>query len=203
VAAVPPDAQGSGARQADVDDDGHDDLVTTYSVGTPGPGSWHLRVELHAGGGAEYTLPEDPGPAPFQVVGTAYVGSNVEPGAGGRRPAIFAWVDSGASAKVVALYRLDGCQLVPMTSPNGGPANFVAGGSIGHQEGARCEGVAGTSLLVEVLSEAADGGGFAVTERAYTRDGNALQVYGQPSVTNSAGPPAEAGRINCGDVSLD
>jgi hypothetical protein len=203
LASLPADAEGSGAREADVDDDGLADQVLTYSVGaSPGAGDWRLRVELGAGGGAEYTLPEDPAPAAFQVLGTSYVGSTVDPGPGGLRPLIFAWVNSGASAKVVALYRLDGCALVPVAGPGGGPASFIAGGSIGHQEGARCDGVAGTSLFVEVLSEAADAG-YEVTEQAYTRNGNALQTYGQPLVSSSAGPPPEAGKILCGDVTLD
>lgn len=200
---IPSGAVARTSSSLDADGDGAADEVTAYAIGpNPGEGDWHLRVSFAAGGGSDITLAEDPAPGVIRVLGSAYLGSTVEPGPGGLRPALFVWTGSGASARVVGLYRVDGCELAAMTSPTGGPAGFVVGASVGHQEGLRCEGVAGTSLLVEVLSEPdATGSSFAVTRRAYTRDGNALVVYGEPQDAIEAVPPLEAGQIvGCGDV---
>ncbi len=202
-AAVPATAVARTTYKADVDADGAADTVTAYAAKPgPGEGDWHVRVDFASGGGSDLTLPDDPAPGAIQVLGSAYIGSDVEPGVGGRRPALFVWTGSGASARTIGLYRVDGCELSVMTAPGGGPAGFVVGASVGHQEGLRCEGVAGTALLTEVLSESSiDGSSYSVTRRAYSRDGNALVVYGTPTDTTEPVPPAEGGQIQgCGDV---
>ncbi|MCC6434784.1 MAG: hypothetical protein IT196_07130 [Acidimicrobiales bacterium] len=205
LAPIPAGAVARSTYEVDADADGAADQVTAYAArANPGEGDWHLRVSFAAGGGSDVTVSDDPAPGVVQVLGSAYLGSNVEPGPGGLRPAIFVWTGSGASARVIGLYRADGCELLAMSGPNGGPAGFVVGASVGHQEGLRCEGVAGTSLIVEVLSEPdATGTNFIVTRRAYTRDGNALAVHGTAQDSVEAVPPAEAGQIvDCGDVRL-
>jgi hypothetical protein len=187
---VPPFPAGaveSASKLIDVDADGVTDTVRTYSVGpTPGAGAWHIRVELAAGGGADYTVPTDPAPAAVKLLGATYVGSTVEPGPGGMRPVIFVTTGAGASASIVTLFRFDGCSLVPMSVGASSEASFAVGGGVTHAENLRCEGVAGTSLLVyQQIQLNADGVTFDVTDTAYTRTGNDLSVYGAgPQTTN-------------------
>jgi hypothetical protein len=166
----------------DVDADGLADTVRSYTVSAaPSAGDWHLRVDLAAGGGVDLTLPFDPAPAGVTVLGGAYVGSNVDPGPEGARPAIFAKVGAGASASIIGLYRLVGCSLAEVAN-----GEFPVGGGVVHTEHLRCEGVAGTSLLVYVTTEYDDVAAVhEVTQTAYTRTGNALTVFGTPAISTS------------------
>jgi hypothetical protein len=200
--AVPPFPAGaveSASKLIDVDADGVTDTGRTYSVGpTPGAGAWHIRVELAAGGGADYTVPTDPAPAAVKLLGATYVGSTVEPGPGGMRPVIFVTTGAGASASIVTLFRFDGCTLVKM----GGGAEFPVGAGVMHADNLRCEGVAGTSLLVHQSIQSNDGGvTFDVTDTAYTRTGNDLTVYGAgPQTTNQPTMPTVPTLIDCPGV---
>ena len=187
------------ARLVDVDADGLNDTVRTYSVdGSPSAGDWHVRVELAAGGGIDLGLPDDPAPGAVKMLGGAYVGSNVEPGPGGRRPALFVTTGAGASASIVTLFRVDGCAIVKM----GGGAEFAVGAGVLHAQNLRCEGVAGTSLLVYEEIATNDGGvSFDVTDTAYTRSANDLVVYGAGAQTsNVAAMPAVPTLIDCSGV---
>lgn len=202
IGPLPAVAAQQNVVQADVDADGAIDTVVSYALGpNPVAGDWHLRVTFASGGGSDIALAENPAPGTVRVLGTAYIGSTVDPGVGGMRPTIFVWTGAGASARTVGLYRVDGCELATMTAPGGQPASMVVGASVGHQEGVRCEGVAGTSLVVEVLSEPNPVAGFDVTRRAFSRDGNSLVLHGSAQVLTQPDPPAEAGQIvGCGDV---
>jgi hypothetical protein len=188
----------SASNLVDVDVDGVTDTVRTYATSaSPGAGDWHVRVELASGGGSDLALADDPAPGQVAVLGGAYVGSNVEPGPQGPRPAIFVTTGAGASASVVSLFRLDGCELVPMTD-----ATFVVGAGVTHAENLRCDGVAGTSVLAyQQIELNADGVTFDVTDTGYTRDGNALVVYGAgPQTSNQATFPDVATLIDCPGV---
>ncbi len=179
----------------DVDADGLADTVRSYTVSaSPSAGDWHLRVELAAGGGVDLALPFDPAPAGVTVLGGAYIGSNVDPGPEGARPAIFMTVGAGASASIVGLYRLVGCSLMPVTL-----GEFPVGGGVMHTEHLRCEGVAGTSLLVYVTTEFDDVAAVhEITETPYTRTANALTPYNPPIVTSSPTLPTFDLIDNCG-----
>ncbi len=197
-AALPGGWVESASKLVDVDIDGVTDTVRTYSVnGAPVAGDWHLRVELAAGGGADLALPDDPAPGAAKILGGSYVGSNVEPGPGGLRPALFVTTGAGASASVVSLFRLDGCALVAM-----GTGSFAVGAGVTHGSNLRCEGVAGTSVLAyQDWALNADGLTFDVTDTGYTRTVNDLTVFGSgPQVTNLPAPPAVATLIDCPDV---
>jgi hypothetical protein len=201
VAALPVGIVETAAEPIDVDADGATDTVRSYAVSaTPGAGDWHLRVELAAGGGADLTLPFDPLPAGVTVLGGTYVGSNVDPGPEGLRPMIFATIGAGASAAIVGLYRLSGCDLVVVQNTEfGAPAEFVVGASVMHTDGLRCEGVAGASLLVAVSTIYDDVAmEHEIVERAYTRDGDDLVLYADPIVTTSPALPTGGGLDTCG-----
>jgi hypothetical protein len=195
----------ASSKLIDVDADGASDTVRSYSVGVaPAAGSWHVRVELAVGGGVDLTVPEDPAPAAVKVLGGTYVGSDVEPGPGGLRPVIFVTTGAGASASIVTLFRLDGCNLVRMTVGGAGEASFGLGGGVAHAESLRCEGVAGTLLLVdEQIMLNADGVTFDVTDTAYTRTLDDLVVYGAgPQTTNVPAMPTVTKLIDCPNVDV-
>jgi hypothetical protein len=188
----------SSSALIDVDVDGATDTVRTYAVDdAPTAGDWHVRIELAAGGGADVALPDDPAPGSVEVLGGTYIGSNVEPGPEGPRPAIFLVVGAGASTSLITLMRLDGCSPVVM-----GNAAFAVGAGVTHAAALRCEGVAGTSLLVEQRSELnGDGVTFDVTDTAYTRAGVDLVVYGAgPITTNQPSIPVAPKLIDCPGV---
>ena len=179
----------------DVDADGFADTVRSYTVSaSPSAGDWHLRVELAAGGGVDHALPFDPAPAGVTVLGGSYIGSTVDPGPEGARPAIFMTVGAGASASIIGLYRLVGCSLQPMAN-----GEFPVGGGVIHTEHLRCEGVAGTSLLVYVTTEYDDvAATHEITQTAHTRTDNALTVFGTPAVSTSPTLPTHDLIDNCG-----
>ena len=185
----------SAAQLIDVDADGFADTVRSYTVSaSPVAGDWHLRVELAAGGGVDLALPFDPAPAGVTVLGGSYIGSNVDPGPTGARPAIFVTVGAGASASAVALYRLVGCALLPVTG-----GEFVVGGGVMHTEHLRCEGVAGTSLLVYVTTQYDDVAALhEIIQTAYTRSDNTLTAFGVPAIATSPTLPVNDLIDNCG-----
>lgn len=195
LAALPAGIIETAAQLIDVDADGVADAVRSYTVSpSPSAGDWHLRVELAAGGGVDLALPFDPAPAGVTVLGGHYIGSTAEPGPEGARPAIFVTVGAGASASIVGLYRLVGCTLQAVTG-----GEFPVGGGVVHTERLRCEGVAGTSLLVYVTTEYDDVAAVhEITETAFTRTDNALVPYNTPLTSTSPTLPIHDLIDNCG-----
>ena len=199
LAAMPADASETGNKAIDVDADGAPDVVRTYSVGAaPVAGDWHLRVELATGQGVDLALPDDPAPGAVVVLGGTYIGSDVDPGPGGLRPAIFVKTGAGASTSIISLFRLDECTLVAM----GGGTPFPVGASATHSESLRCEGVAGTLLLTFHQAQlSGDGVTYEVIDTGYTRDGNDLAVYGAgPQATNEPTLPPVTTLIDCAGI---
>ena len=80
---------------------------------------------------------------------------------------------------------------------------MAVGGGVMHSEHIRCEGVAGTSLLVYVTTEydvVADE--HEITDSPFTRSGNALVPYGPPLVSTAKVLPTFELIENCGSASL-
>ncbi len=204
LGALPAGAARVRTLSADLDGDGAADTVTSYAVGTrPGAGDWHLRVSFAAGGGSDTAVAEDPAPGEVRVLGAVVLGAGSEPGGETARPVLFVLTGSGASARTVGLYRVDGCDLLPMVDRAGRQASFLVGASVGHQEGLRCENAGDGSTLVEVQSAPNPASGYDVTRRTYTRDGNQLVVLGNGVTRTEPDAPAESGRIvDCGAVDL-
>ena len=193
---MPADATETAHKSIDVDADGAPDVVRTYSVGAaPVAGDWHLRIELATGQGIDLALPDDPAPGAVVVLGGTYIGSDVDPGPGGARPAIFVKTGSGASTSIISLFRLHECTLVAM----GGGAPFPVGASVTDSESLGCEGVAGTMLLAFHQAQlSGDGVTYEVIDTGYTRDGDNLTVYGAgPQTSNSATLPTPTTLIDC------
>jgi hypothetical protein len=193
---LPADAAETASKSIDVDADGAPDTVRTYSVGAaPVAGDWHLRVELATGQGVDVALADDPAPGAAVVLGGTYVGSDVDPGPGGLRPAIFVKTGAGASTSIISLFRLSECALVAM----GGGTPFPVGASATHSESLGCEGVAGAMLLVFHQAQlSGDGVTYEVIDTGYTRDGDDLAVFGAgPQTSNSPTLPVVTSLIEC------
>jgi hypothetical protein len=186
----------------DADADGLNDTVRTYATNSaPVAGDWRLRVELAAGGGAEVVVPDDPAPGAVRVLGGTYFGSNVDPGVGGRRPALFVVTGAGASASIITLFRLDGCGIATMTLDGSGTATFGVGGGVVHAENLFCDGAAGTVFLVyrEIVTN--DGGvSFDVSDTAFTRSDNDVVTFTALPPTNQPTMPPVSSLIDCGGV---
>lgn len=201
LAALPAGAIETAVEVIDVDADGLADTVRSYAVASPpGAGDWHLRAELAAGGGSDLALPFDPAPAGVTVLGGAYIGSNVDPGPGGARPAIFATVGAGASASIIGLFRMSGCNLVAMPdAASAAAAQFPVGATVMHSDDLRCDGVAGTSLLVHTATTYDDVAMVHhIVETPYTRSGDELVPYASPVVSSSPTLPTGGGLGTCG-----
>ena len=93
--------------------------------------------------------------------------------------------------------QLAGCVLNAM-----GNATFALGAGVNHTATLRCEGVAGTSLLVEQATKLdPDHATFDVTDTAYTRSGIDLVVSGSgPITTNQPSTPVASRLIDCSGV---
>lgn len=198
LALLPAGSVESASKLVDADIDGLADTVRSYARnGAPTAGDWHLRVELAAGGGVDLALPDDPAPGAVKILGGAYVGSTVEPGPGGMRPALFVTTGAGASASTITLFRLDGCTLVPM-----GAGSFTVGAGVTHGSNLRCDGTASTSVLAyQDWALNPDGVTFDVTDTGYTRNLNDLVIFGSgPQTSNQPAPPSTATLIDCADV---
>lgn len=205
-AADPKATKTIGVYHADLAGDGAPDVLSTYVVGTGGPGRWHLRIQFvpntagDENGQIDYTLPDDPEPGTFEILAAPYIG----PGTVGidedRRPTIVAQIGSGASAKVLGLFRLSGCTIVPVTDPQGGIFGATVGAGVNLGSGVRCEGVSGHGLFVTVESAADPAGGYELVETAYTRAGNGLSVYGTGEQTRKVATldGTSIGRVDCG-----
>src|SRR5581483_2744370 len=104
-------------------------------------------------------------------------------------------VGSGASAGVVGMFVLDGCDLARVTAPGSqAPAKFAIGGTVTSLSGLRCEPVSGKGgARLEVLNATSDDG---VT---YTTSEQSLRVEQHAFVAD--GPPA-TGTLQATDAAL-
>jgi len=129
--------------QADVDGDGTIDTVTVYGTGTDAaPGPWYVAVDVGGTIGRRQVAIADADPDDanqrIRYLGVADVG--------GAR-AVFAAVGSGASATIVGIFQLVGCDLVRVQSPEKSIVTFTVGGTVTHLSGARCRGEHDLELL--------------------------------------------------------
>ena len=177
---------------SDVDGDGGDDQIRSHPTGAE---AWHLEVELARGGGAVLDIVGFGGPV--GVIG----GADVD---GDGADEVWARTGAGASATIVGLFRLDGCDLQQVTVPTGELANLPVGGSVGTSSGVECTDDG--EVLTHTASYVGDGSEdrYEVTTVAYELDGTRL-VEGDQTTTEVAGDDPELLRFTsftCGDLTL-
>jgi len=170
----------------DADGDGTRDTVTVFGTGTADdPAPYRVRVALGDGHGAAETAITDAEPGAGQQVRALGVAIGL----------VFVQVGSGASAGVVGMFVLDGCDLARVTAPGSqAPAKFAIGGTVTSLSGLRCEPVSGKGgARLEVLNATSDDG---VT---YTTSEQSLRVEQHAFVAD--GPPA-TGTLQATDAAL-
>ncbi len=199
---VPAGAADTTMAKADVDGDGRPDTVSIYRTGPAEQvSSWHLRVELGAGGGADLTLSginPGPGAAPLAVIGGAKVD-------GDPSEEIWARVGAGASRSLVGLFVFRSCHLEPVIL-NREPAVLPVGGTVRIQTGVECTDADrdGVGDLVAYESESNDGTSFVGTGKLYHQAGATLTQAGTVPIAFSASDPASRRytSFSCGTLRL-
>lgn len=151
-----PGALSITTASADADGDGAADTLTGYATSAGGSPTWHLRVALAAGGGAEAVV-SDVEPASVRPLG----GYPLWFGLGAENPdlhdALFATVGAGAAGPIVGVYQLTGCALGPVDGPTGVAVELPVTATVGTQSGFACDAGAGSRWLDVWVSSTSDG----------------------------------------------
>jgi hypothetical protein len=177
---------------ADVDGDGEPDELSSASSGGD---AWRLQVALGRGGGAVLDLQSFGGPG--GILGGADVDAD---GA----DEIWARTGAGASATIVGLFVLDGCELARAAFPDGTDVELPVGGTVGTSTGVECADDGG--LLVHTATYTGDGGDdrYEVTTVTYDLDDTDLVERERSTAETSAQDPdfVRYTSLSCGDVVL-
>lgn len=178
---------------ADVDGDGQpDDLRSARAED-----GWHLRVQLHRGGGADLLVETFPGDT-VRVLG----GADVD---GDGAAEVWARTGSGASAAIVGLFRFTDCALARVTLADGGPADFAVGGSVGTVAGLECAARADrTAHLTSYAGSSSDGRTYDVVATEHALEAGVLVERGSATSSVAVSDPAfdRVTRFSCGSLGL-
>jgi len=172
------------------DGDGKPDVLKAYQAA----GTWHLRVELSAGGEVDVVVANVAAGDVVKALG----GFNIDSGA----DEAFASVGSGGYATLVGIWKGGGfCQLTRLTV-NGQPSTFPVGASVRNRSGLRCVG--GTALQV-LDAQSSDGTQYTGTIANYDVVGNTLvHANTSPPQAHAAGDTGllPYGAFTCGGLAL-
>jgi hypothetical protein len=187
--ALPSGVTDTTSAAGDFDGDGRPDRMSTYRVASAG--TWHVRVELAAGGATEAELP-----ATAQGV-KAVGGAKLDVGTG---DAAFAVVGTTPAGSTVGLFVLQACRLVRATLAGGVPAEFPVGSAATTRSGLACQ-VPG---LVAYSATTTDGQAYAATSVSYLLVGNLLDEAHRSLTPLGNADPALGGfgAFSCGSLKL-
>lgn len=123
----------SEIARADADGDGQQDDIITYAIDDgSGEPSWRLRVETAAGASHDTALRVEPG---FGAMPEPLGGADVD--GDGATEELFTVVGAGASASIVAIHVIEGCDLV-QAQQNEFATTFPVGGTVATLAGLQC-----------------------------------------------------------------
>lgn len=201
TAALPEDRRQESLATADVDGDGRADTVLVYAAGpVEDPSSWRLRVELAGGGALETSIDPTGGVvSPPRAMG----GFDV---AGDGRDEIWATVGSGAATQLVALWTVDGCDLVQV-SFDGAEVVFPIGATVGTLSGLECRDIDADGVndaLVAWNGMSDDGTNYELQGQVFTLEGSELRLRQTDGLTVDI-TSADGGRyadLDCGSLTL-
>jgi hypothetical protein len=193
---VPSGASARTTAVGDVDGDGEDDELRSYLLGND---EAHLQVSLAAGGGADLVVTTFGTPA-LAVLG----GADVD---GDGADEVWAQTGFGASATIVGLARLAGCELVSVTFAGGDPVELAVGGSVGSAAGIACDAHLDPTADLTTYSASnmdSEGGGYDITATEYALEGTSLVQKAIEATTASAGDDmfTRATGFSCDGLSL-
>jgi len=185
---------------ADVDGDGNNDTIHTYTLGDPmAGGGWWLQVSFANGGGDSMQL-VDPG---IELSGSRPIdGYDIN---GDGRDEFFATVGAGASAQIIGLFDVPGC-FIRRISSGGFDSSFPISGGINFTSGIGCADVDGNGfndfLLILDGQRIGSSSDFSVDTISYSlAAGQLTQVQASNQVINVADPAfSDIGRLVCGPV---
>lgn len=179
---------------ADLDGDGIDDTVRSYRLGEA---EWHLNVALARGGGADLRV------ATYDDSVVSVLGGADVDGDGADE--LWARTGQGASATVIGLARLVGCDLVRVTAPGGEPVELPVGGSVGTASGVECDArVDATADLTTYTATNLGDDRYEVRATEHALDGTMLVDRGTYTSEATIGDDAfgRASSFSCDDLSL-
>jgi hypothetical protein len=157
-APIPDEATDVAEATIDYDGDG-DGIPDTLSVFRHDD-AWWVQVAWSAGGSAAVTIDE------AGDMGASPIGGHDVDGSG--QDEAFVSVSGPASGVIVAMFRTDGCSLVPVVDAESGLAfSFPVTASIGTFSGATCEGLGDLDLFSGELVDA-DTGEYLVAQAPYS-----------------------------------
>jgi hypothetical protein len=163
-----------GTATGDVDGDGTDDTIEVVHTDSD---EWFLWVTFGSGEGQAM----GPVVGSGAIAGAQLVGAADVQGDG---PAeVFVHVGSGASAAVIGLFTVSGCEVVPITF-DGAPSGFPVGASIGAISGLQC-GPEGT--IFAYAGASSDGTAYDVTWEELSLEGTELTISDSGSGAASYG----------------
>lgn len=171
----PASAESITRSEGDFDGDGRVDVIEVYLYG----GEWWARTTLDGGYAAEVSLGN--GAIAYAVGGLDLDGSGDE---------FFAVIGSGASATIIGIYTMAGCEPVSVLDAAGTPVAIPIGASAVNQSGLRC--IPGTGI--DVFTQTTfDGVTYRQTvERFSLADG---RLVSEGSVTETFTEPDDRMRI--------
>ena len=153
--------------------DGDDEGDTAYT--TLADDGWHLRADLGDGGTADELLTTSPSDE-----------ANVESVRdldGDGTDELWVVVGNGASARIVGLFDLDGCDLEAVQL-GGSPAEFAVGGPVLLLQGVRCEA---DGRVTHLGATSEDGESFTTLDLTYElRGGELVRVADASGALTSA-----------------
>lgn len=182
------------SETADLDGDGVDDTIRSYRLGEA---EWHLNVALARGGGADLVVATYDGSV-VSVLG----GADVD---GDGADELWARTGQGASATIIGLARLVGCDLVRVTAPGGEPAELPVGGSVGTASGVECDAQADpTADLTTYTATNMGDDRYEVRATEHALDGTMLVDRGTHTSQATIGDSTfgRATSFSCDDLSL-
>ncbi|MCB0994256.1 MAG: hypothetical protein KDB21_04130 [Acidimicrobiales bacterium] len=187
---------------ADVDGDGQPDTVLVYSLGPiDDPASWYLRVELAGGGALATAIQPDGG---VVIPPRAMDGFDIQ---GDGNDEVWAAVGAGASARIIAIWAVDGCDLRQLEY-DGSPATFAIGATVGTTSGLECRDFDANGFndaIVPWTGFSNDGIVYDVEGPVLTLSGSTLTLLETDAtsvdITSGADTTAYSG-LACGDLIL-
>jgi len=193
-------AENHSLAAADVDGDGADDTIHTYTLGDPmAAGAWWIQVSFASGGGDAVQILD----AGVNFSGSVPVdGYDIN---GDGRDEFFATVDAGASARILGMFDVPGCT-IRRVSLGGYDSTLVISGGINFVSGATCTDIDGNGfndfLVVRDGQRIGSSNDFSFTTISYSLlNGQLTQVSTGTETINTSDPAfVDYGRLVCGSV---
>jgi hypothetical protein len=201
---LPGNAQSIETIVADINDDGHDDTITSYYVALVDSAGWRLRTELAFGPTDDIAI-EGVGPGVAKILGAIQVDYSVgDPSTWDRE--LLVQAGSNSSGHNLAVYGLDNGCLFRFQNEMDNDLVLPVHASIGTLSGLHCDAIAGHQFLVQFGADHFQGSLYNAHRQILDRVGNALipqaPVYSEVNADTQTGWLNQHGELTCGAITL-